>query len=845
MDRNRSEIYKFNPRIQDYKDQRREELVERRKSKRKDCFYQRRNCSDSEDSYEKQENEQPTVLKGKENRRDLLKKWKEEQKKETTKMKKPFVVGIVRHNAGSPMFKPVPPLREKKQTARPQAPTPAIAQSSSTSGVYCFGRQKPAAHKFKVASSVKKLTVPITPSFMDPAKRGNLTSKLKSDANGNKPPVAEKRVTRATKAAAKVTGAVKKSPMKRTVTNKVNVPSSSKAGPSTRTKVVLKDDNQTDKGKTAEVRKIIENFVLSPAVTKRVHPTAITAAEGTGAVKKSPLKRAVTNKVNVPSSSRAGPSRKTKVAFKDDYQTEKCRTAEVRKMIENFVLSPAVRTNTERVHSTAITAAEDKNEAEAQAPEVMEIETNDGSAMNTASPAQEFYDRLQRETDFLLECCDRWSGPAFTQTVPRDASDEIDSTVGQARLLVSDKFQQFKRLIQNFEEGSQPPVTSKDLNGFWDMINIQVDKMKERFDHLAELRSNNWTTKSADVIVKKKVAVKPKAVKPVSKSRFLEFMAKKRLEKDSNEASESQAVTPVEETQPKIGTPLKDRVMEQILDTSRSERRRSSLASASQVLRTSLIGKNLAMSPLMKTGEKSAIENRTSILRDNCPPSPLATFTGKARKKVEFGVEKSSESYGSPVVKRIPQTPKPCFVNLTDDDSDDETVTNTDADDNATSTVSQNIPRTPRFVISSNCMTDHESDSTILSPRTPMFEVNPNRLTDDESNASNNSSCPDSSRSPRLMNKSHPQQFTPDVSGGDRSTTSANRSTPNATDVTGTGGKKKKVGFGTVQPIESIGTPDENIDVSNTTPVASLSFESPKPRRSARIRLNTPYASRN
>ncbi|RZF38149.1 hypothetical protein LSTR_LSTR005510 [Laodelphax striatellus] len=748
------EIYKLNPRVLDYKCLRREDLVERRKSKREDCLDQRRNYTE-ESRHENQENELPT--KGKESRRDLLKKWKEEHKKEIPKnVKKPFVVGVVRHNAGSPLFNSLPPLRENKQTVRPQAtrpkaPTPATSQ---TSGVYCFGRQKPAAHKFKVTSSVEKLAVPITSSFMDPAKRGNLTSKSKSEAsveNRNKPPAAEKRVTRATTAAAK------------------------------------------------------------------------------GAVKKSPLKKTVRNEVNVPSTSRARPSRKTKVAFKED-QTE---TADVRRMIKNVVLSPAMRTNPERVHSTATIVAEVNNEAEAQAPEVMEIETSDAGAMNTASPAQDFYARLQRETDFLLECCDRWSGPAFTQTVPRDASDEIDSTVGQARLLVSDKFQQFRRLIQNFEEGSQPPVTSEDLNGFWDMIGIQVDKMKERFDNLAELKSNNWATKSADVVVKKKVAVKPKAVKPVSKSRFREFMAKKRLVKDSNETSESQAVTPVEETQSKIGTPLKDRAMQQIVDTNRSERRRSSLATASQVLRTSLIGKNLATSSLMKTAEKSAIEIRKSIMRDNCP-SPLATFTGKARKKVEFGAENSTESIGSPEVKRIPRTPK-LFKKLTDDDdSDDETVTNTDADDD----VSQNIPRTPRFVVSSNCMTDDESDSTILAPRTPRFEVR--RLADDESN----SSCPDSSRrrAPRLMNKSHPQQFRPDVSGSDRSTRSVNRSTANAIDVTVTGGKKKKVGFGTVQPID---TPDVNIDVSNTTPVASLSFESPNLRRSARIRLNTPYASRN
>ncbi|XP_039297341.1 disks large-associated protein 4 [Nilaparvata lugens] len=577
----RKDIYKFNPKIQDYKDVRRGDLVERRKSKRKECLDQRRNCIDE---CNKEQDVQCTISKGKENRRDLLKKWKEEQKRENQKnVKKPFVVGIVRHNAGSPMFKPVAPLKElrkpiKVQVTRPQATTSRVTATSNTTGVYCFGRQNPAQHKFKVANSVKKLTVPIAPSFMDPSKRGKLALKSKAETSavlaskqnanstykktvkGNPAP-AEKRVTRAMTAAK---GAVRKSPIKKVVTKNVNE-SSLKAKPSK--KVAFEGNEQTDEVRTPEVETVIKNVVPTPAVTRKSDKTAY--------------------------SSKTRRSRRHRVAFEVDHSDENI-TPEANRIAQHFVPTPAPR-----IKQLQIDSDEDENEAEEEAHIAMETDTN-ASAENTSTTArgaQEFYDRLQRETDALLQCCDRWSTPAFKQSVPQEVSDEIDSTVGQARLLVGDKFQQFKRLIHRFEEGSQPPVTSEDLNGFWDMIYIQVDKMNERFDHLADLKERNWTKKTVEIAAKKKVAAKPKATRPVVKSRFQEFMAKKKLE-ISKKSCDSQNETLEEGTQSKtdtpVGTPLQDKMMRLALDTSRSERRRSSLASASRVLRTSLIAKTLA-----------------------------------------------------------------------------------------------------------------------------------------------------------------------------------------------------------------------------------------------------------
>lgn len=70
--------------------------------------------------------------------------------------------------------------------------------------------------------------------------------------------------------------------------------------------------------------------------------------------------------------------------------------------------------------------------------------------------------------------CDEWSKLALTCNIPQEIRDEIDSIVGQSRLLVKDKFEQFRSLVNRFECKVEPPVTKNDLDGFWDMMYIQV-----------------------------------------------------------------------------------------------------------------------------------------------------------------------------------------------------------------------------------------------------------------------------------------------------------------------------------------------------------------------------------
>lgn len=72
--------------------------------------------------------------------------------------------------------------------------------------------------------------------------------------------------------------------------------------------------------------------------------------------------------------------------------------------------------------------------------------------------------------------------------------DQIDVAIGQTRLLVTRKFNQFRKLVDQCEscvEEAQP-VLAEDLEGFWSMVYMQVENCDKRFNKLTMLKANNW-----------------------------------------------------------------------------------------------------------------------------------------------------------------------------------------------------------------------------------------------------------------------------------------------------------------------------------------------------------------
>lgn len=109
---------------------------------------------------------------------------------------------------------------------------------------------------------------------------------------------------------------------------------------------------------------------------------------------------------------------------------------------------------------------------------------------------------MSNETDRLTELCVRWGSRVEDETIPEESEckpevaqtrvvsrtvftqrrcdsvtvrDRMRTAVGQARLLIKERFNQFRGLVDDCELSRGEKVTTcTDLQGFWDMVYFQV-----------------------------------------------------------------------------------------------------------------------------------------------------------------------------------------------------------------------------------------------------------------------------------------------------------------------------------------------------------------------------------
>lgn len=113
-------------------------------------------------------------------------------------------------------------------------------------------------------------------------------------------------------------------------------------------------------------------------------------------------------------------------------------------------------------------------------------------------------------SDALTSSCIQWEEirNKNLQNLEEDVEGEIRSVIGQAQLLMAERFVQFGKLVDNFEnpEAGEKEITPTDLQGFWDMIFFQVEDVVQKFQKLHDLKERNWIRveeKKASVSCKK------------------------------------------------------------------------------------------------------------------------------------------------------------------------------------------------------------------------------------------------------------------------------------------------------------------------------------------------------
>ncbi|XP_048522103.1 uncharacterized protein LOC109533423 isoform X6 [Dendroctonus ponderosae] len=185
--------------------------------------------------------------------------------------------------------------------------------------------------------------------------------------------------------------------------------------------------------------------------------------------------------------------------------------------------------------------------------------------------ADYFMAKLNASIQNINELCEKWGKCLQDPALSEEASSSIVGTIGQSKLLISDKFEQFRKLIIQCknQDSAEGYIRCEDLHGFWDMIYLQVEKLEKTFDHLHCLKENNWI----ELLPEKKVVKKcPKVrgTKPVAQSRIKDLIKAAREKRNKMENNVVEECKRVE-----VKTPKREPQVPQAEPQSSSKRRSS------------------------------------------------------------------------------------------------------------------------------------------------------------------------------------------------------------------------------------------------------------------------------
>ncbi|XP_063442110.1 myb-like protein X isoform X2 [Mytilus trossulus] len=264
-----------------------------------------------------------------------------------------------------------------------------------------------------------------------------------------------------------------------------------------------------------------------------------------------------------------------------------------------------------------------------------------------------FRQLLKSQTDRLNKLCQKWDD-IDTSNLSEDVNGQLRTVVGQAQLLIAQRFKQFNGLVDNceFKQGEKE-TTCTDLQGFWEMIYFQVEDVNQKFIDLDKLKANNWDLSSIQPkkqVIKKKVATKA-VVKKAVKSKFSAFRAQM---KNKNSASEDKTFdfgffkvqSPVKSPKPHCaaGSPrqmprpeveVKIDTVENTESTDSSDQTNTALSANSTPNNklTPTVAMDDLTTPIMTPlKRKSYLPNVPSPLLQDITPQPRATRSSAYRK---------------------------------------------------------------------------------------------------------------------------------------------------------------------------------------------------------------------
>jgi len=163
--------------------------------------------------------------------------------------------------------------------------------------------------------------------------------------------------------------------------------------------------------------------------------------------------------------------------------------------------------------------------------ETQEREINSTESLVDVSKFENELEDVSKKIDEKIEY---WAGILKTDTeIPEHNKGDINANIGKFNLLLNSKFKQYRSLVNMchckiLDPAEKKYILTGDLEGYWFIVQMQLDQIFGSFHELEKLKQNNWQEIKIEETLPKptKKSVKkskPKPTKPRGPSKFAMF----------------------------------------------------------------------------------------------------------------------------------------------------------------------------------------------------------------------------------------------------------------------------------------------------------------------------------
>ncbi|KAI9553990.1 hypothetical protein GHT06_019261 [Daphnia sinensis] len=141
------------------------------------------------------------------------------------------------------------------------------------------------------------------------------------------------------------------------------------------------------------------------------------------------------------------------------------------------------------------------------------------SVVELSNPdAVKFRALMASEGTRLTDLCNSYEQLLANGDIPEEETGSVRTVIGQAHLLQRERFTQFAGLVNQFESKTgEKEITATDLEGFWEMIYLQVSDVDKKFEELEKLKQNGWVRTEHIPELNKKTKVTTKKKAPIAR----------------------------------------------------------------------------------------------------------------------------------------------------------------------------------------------------------------------------------------------------------------------------------------------------------------------------------------